>query len=417
MLMVNKNALTNLIILGIFLFSIYPLVPHKFESFSVILFSACSILYLIVTGKKKPFIKTFIIVSSIYFVLFVSALMSLNKSEGFNKMETMLSLLVFPLVFYFILGESFIDFSKIRKFFFKTYYLSCILFSTISFYLFTTYKNSKYLSADSNFYRTAIIQNNYIGDHPIYVSIFISIAIIFGFSFFDKERKFVWRNLLILITQGYLITLLVMLMSKGVIFALLVVFILKVIRQKSIKKTHILSFVVVLSLFFILIPEKNNRFKEIINLNSYKGLDINNSTSIRVLIYKCGIEALFKSPLFGSGVGDVQELLDECYCLRKSNLPKGKYNSHNQYLFMWLSTGVIGFLIFIGVLIYYFKKAIEYNDSIMFSILVLYCVIFLFENVLSRQSGVIFFSFIVNYFLWDSFNRNKINKKSSYYNL
>ena len=56
---------------------------------------------------------------------------------------------------------------------------------------------------------------------------------------------------------------------------------------------------------------------------------------------------------------------------------------------------------------YYFKKAIQYNDSIMFSVLVLYSIIFLFENVLSRQSGVIFFSFILNYFLWDNFNRNK----------
>ena len=143
------------------------------------------------------------------------------------------------------------------------------------------------------------------------------------------------------------------------------------------------------------------------NLNSYKALDENNSTSIRVLIYKCAVETIFKNPLFGVGIGDVQELLDQCYFIEKSNFTKEKYNSHNQYLYTWLSAGIIGFLIFMSLLGYYFKKAIQYNDSIMFSVLVLYCIIFLFENVLSRQSGVIFFSFILNYFLWDNFNRNK----------
>ena len=44
----------------------------------------------------------------------------------------------------------------------------------------------------------------------------------------------------------------------------------------------------------------------------------------------------------------------------------------------------------------------------MFSILVLYSFTFLFENVLSRQSGVIFFCFIINYFLWNNFNKKKV---------
>jgi len=161
-------------------------------------------------------------------------------------------------------------------------------------------------------------------------------------------------------------------------------------------------------LFFILIPEKNNRFKEIINLNTYRVLNKNNSTSIRVIIYKCGIETLTERPILGYRIGDVQEKLDACYSKNNSNFVKGMYNSHNQYLFIWLSTGITGFLIFIALLIFYFKKSIQYKDNIMFSVLVLYCVIFLFENVLSRQSGVIFFSFLVNYFLWDNFNRNKI---------
>jgi len=99
--------------------------------------------------------------------------------------------------------------------------------------------------------------------------------------------------------------------------------------------------------------------------------------------------------------------MDLCYQDENANFSKKMYNTHNQYLFIWLSSGIIGFVIFIGILFYYFKKSIEFKDEVMFSILVLYSFTFLFENVLSRQSGVIFFCFIINYFLWINFNKNK----------
>lgn len=402
---IHKRTFTNLILLGISFFCFYPLIPHKFEGLSVILLILCSVIYSFITGKSYRYYKTFLIVSSVYLLLFISVLLSTNTSEGFKKMETMLSLLVFPIVFYLLLGKTQLDFSKIRFFLMKSYYTSCLVFSTISFYLFTTYQNPKYLFADSNFYRMAILDNKYLGEHPIYVSIFTSIAIIFGFSFFDKERKYSWKNLILFISQTCLITLLFLLMSKGVIVALVIVFVVKLIRQKKSKKIHVFSSLLAFSLLFVFIPQQNNRFKEIINLNSYEALDENNSTSIRVIIYKCGIQTLIKSPFLGSGIGDVQEQLDKCYNKQQVNFTKGMYNSHNQYLFIWLSAGILGFLIFICFLAYYFKNAIQYDDHIMFSVLILYCTVFLFENVLSRQSGVIFFSFLVNFFLWDNLNK------------
>tara|TARA_B100000787_G_scaffold153966_1_gene128514 strand:+ start:44687 stop:45928 length:1242 start_codon:yes stop_codon:yes gene_type:complete len=409
---IDKKASTNLILTGVFLFGIYPLIPHEYESLSVILLALCSVIYLLITTKDKKYIKTFFITSSIYIVLFISALFSNNKLEGFKIIETMLSLIVFPIIFYLLLGKSNINLLRIRLFFLKTYFISSLIFSIISFYLFTIYKNARYLLTDSNFYRNAILDNNYIGDHPIYISIYISIAIIFGFYFLDKIQKFSLNFFLILIAQGCLISLLFLLMSKGVILALIIVFILKLILFDRIKKVYIFSCILAFSLIFILIPEKNNRFKEVFNFNTYKTLDSNNSTSIRVVLYKCGLESVFKNYLYGYGVGDVQETLDECYFHNNSNFIKGMYNSHNQYLFIWLSGGILSFLLFIGILFYYLKKALEYNDRVMFSVLVLYCIIFLFENALSRQSGVILFSFMMNYFLWDNFNKIKIKKLS-----
>ena len=407
MIKAQKTIYTNLVLLGVSLFGIYPLIPHKFESISVFLLALCSLIYRIKVPKNSIFKKTFFIVSSIYFILFLSVFFSEDISRGLKKMETTLSLLAFPIIFYLLLGKSIIDHFKIKLLFLKAYYISCLIFTTISFYLFEIYENSKYVTKDSNFYRIAIFDNSYIGEHPIYVSIFISIAIIFGFSFFDREKKISFKNFLIAFAQCYLLSLLLMLMSKGVILSLLMVFIIMLIKQKGLTKIHFFSLAIILITFFVLIPSENNRFKEIINMNTYKKLDENNSTSIRFINYKCGLKSLMNSPIYGYGIGDVQEQLDLCYQEENTNFPKKRYNTHNQYLFIWLSSGIIGFITFIVILFYYFKKSIQFKDDVMFSILVLYSFTFLFENVLSRQSGVIFFSFIINYFLWNNFNKKK----------
>ena len=194
MIKAQNTISTYLILVGVSLFGIYPLIPHKFESISVFLLALCSLIYRIKVPKSSIFKKTFFIVSSIYFILFLSVFFSEDISRGLKKMETTLSLLAFPIIFYLLLGKSIVDHFKIKLLFLKAYYISCLIFTTISFYLFEIYENSKYVTKDSNFYRIAIFDNSYIGEHPIYVSIFISIAIIFGFSFFDREKKISFKN-------------------------------------------------------------------------------------------------------------------------------------------------------------------------------------------------------------------------------
>ena len=103
MIKAQKTIYTNLILLGVSLFGVYPLIPHKFESISVFLLALCSLIYRILTPKKIIFKKTFFIVSSIYFILFLSVLFSEDTARGLKKMETTLSLLAFPIIFYLLL--------------------------------------------------------------------------------------------------------------------------------------------------------------------------------------------------------------------------------------------------------------------------------------------------------------------------
>jgi O-antigen ligase len=91
------------------------------------------------------------------------------------------------------------------------------------------------------------------------------------------------------------------------------------------------------------------------------------------------------------------------------NLPKRKFNSHNQYLFICLNSGLVGLSIFLFFVFYVFKTAFLKRDYFLLGILVFFLVAFLFENVLSRQSGVILFSFLINtHMLHHTFKLNEL---------
>ena len=142
-------------------------------------------------------------------------------------------------------------------------------------------------------------------------------------------------------------------------------------------------------------------------------MDQNNSTSIRIGIIKCDFQSVLESPIFGYGIGDVQSQLDSCYESNNLGLKAGQYNSHNQYFFVWLSAGILGLSLFLYWLYYYLRFAIKSNDWLMLAIIILYAVVFLFENVLSRQSGVVFFCFIINFLMADKIIETQLVNENS----
>lgn len=382
----------------VFVFGIYPLIPHKVESFSVIILLCSSlIIYLKREKGNELFNIQFLITTSIFFVFVISAFLSEDWRSGFKKIETMLSLLIIPLVFYVFLNKTKLDFCNLRKYFIKTYYFSNVIYCFIATYVFYAYKNPRYPRKDANFFRAALSENLLIGDHPIYISLFLSVAILFGFTVINFKKN-IPNSIIFIIGQGVLFIMLFLLMSKGVIFALLISILFLFFFKTKIKMGFIFLLLGIGILVFI--PSQNNRFEQLFEKKTYMTLDLNNSTSIRINILKCGFQLGLVNPVFGYGLGDVQKELDNCYTQQKFKFHLEKYNSHNQYLLVWLSTGVLGLIIFVFWLFFYYKQAFKYRDSLLFSVLVLYSIVFLFENVLSRQSGVIFFSFIINLIFW-----------------
>ena len=394
--MVSLKIYKTLFYLSIVLFGLYPLIPERYESDVPIIFITSSFVFFISNIKSGVMWKPFIIMSSSFVVFFISCLLSDNLYLGLKKIETMLSLIAFPIACFWFFKNAKLDFVRIKNVFFKIFFISNIVYVIIAFCLISFYRNPKFSSKDADFLRNAITDIPYIGDHSIYISLFLSLAIIIGAIIFSQVKGKIIIKIGVVVGQLVLITMLLMLMSKGVIVALIISLLALFIQLKKISKKIIFGCCIIIALVFILLPKHNNRFIELLNKESFQQVDVNNSTSVRFYILKCSIKMALERPFFGHGLGDVQKELDLRYNINESILPSRTYNSHNQYLFVWLSSGIFGLIVFLLFLYYIFKLAITNHDHFLLSILILFMVSFLFENILSRQSGVILFSFLVN---------------------
>ena len=102
-------------------------------------------------------------------------------------------------------------------------------------------------------------------------------------------------------------------------------------------------------IFLILIEDLKNSVLK----STYEKLQITNSTSLRVAIYKCAIEKIKIRPILGHGWGVGDLLLIDCYKDKSDYLFRKKLNSHNQFLDYYLNGGFL--LLFILIYFLYYQ--------------------------------------------------------------
>ena len=86
------------------------------------------------------------------------------------------------------------------------------------------------------------------------------------------------------------------------------------------------------------------------------------------------------------------------------------HNTHNQYLDILMSNGILGFIIFFTFLVFLFLKAIKERNWLLLGIVCTFALACLTENILSRNQGVLFISFVI------SINMINIKKTNEVFN-
>ena len=383
------------LIFSLYLLFIIPLFPTNIKSIIIAFFSL--ILILDILKKRRVDFRPgfFFANASLYLFIIISLAYTDNLSYGFKKIETMSSLFIFPLVFSLFPEDAIKKANKNRNRYLFVYIVTITVLNT----LFFVYHLGHYKETIFKHYMTVIriAQGDY-SIHPIYMSMHISVSLLFSVFLLYKEKS-QKRILLILFLDMVLLFFLFLLLKKGPVLGLLLG-ILTFVLLKNKKQIWYLFFSIIFVCFLLVLTSSKIRqkFIELIKIETVNEKDVETTSSnIRYSLYKYGLETFKESFLFGHGIGDYRDKLIESY---KDNpvLFNEKYNTHNQYLSFLISLGIIGFLIFLVSIGINLKQAYKKGNHILMVILIFYCFVMITENILEREDGVLYFSFFICFF-------------------
>jgi len=386
-----KKINTSLLLL-LFAFPIFPL---RISAFIMVLFGiSCFVNYFLVEKVKLKF--DFLLILSLLFpLLYLLSYFIYSKSfDSWFEFEKRIALIVIPVLYSFTR----IEITKSKLLLAYNISVNVLSLLVLIYLLFWGINEVHLIGGKSYAIRASIADLTSI--HPTYFSFFV------GFSFFIILNKLLQGNykstgLVLNILSLCILTIMLILLASKILFIASLVIIPIIVIKSDLKKIHRLGIIGIFALFIslsiIFIPNLNQRFSEleITSFSIPQNSEIN-STNQRLGIYHCSFELLKKNFVLGLGTAKLQQKLNECYkSIHISELEKRDYNTHNEYLNIWLGMGFIGLLLFLSILFLSFRKSMSNIEHFIF--LVLFCFLCLTENILSRQHGVFFFV-IVNYF-------------------
>ncbi|MGM5469166.1 O-antigen ligase family protein [Flavobacteriaceae bacterium LMO-SS05] len=414
---------------GLLVISLFPLFNVKGVSILIIFLSILSITYLISDFQSRwsPDIKSFILTSIPYNLYLIGMFYTNDISMGFKALETGLPLIIFPLLYFIVLGKNFVLSKKESDIILNSFTLTGSIFIIITIsYLY--YNNSFQGLFDRemlqrttqnrgrDIVRWAIENVPFIGEHPTYlglISILVSLISIFGIKNISK----LYIISLLTGTTGVIISGSKMAILTMIFVGLLGLFI--IIKSNTKRIFIFCGLLTFFAVVFASVPMIKVRFDQVLKTNFDPPKDLRyNSTNVRVAIYQCTFANIKKAPIFGNGTRGYINGMRECYKQYKTDIFKRQgwyFNSHNQYLSFVLSNGIIGLILFILWIIVFFTNSILNNDNLFLLSLLVFVLMFFTENLIERQTGNVLYSFLIMLFYKqnvNTFSFKKTNEKN-----
>lgn len=398
--------------------ALFPILPTGVES--VLMFSGFlfSLLYFIFEGKKywnKEKTIQIMLFSSLFLIFTVSLLYTNDIKNGIKFIVRLLPTILFPAIFLFN-KKDLITANQFNKI--TTIYCLAVLLALVFLHIFLF---DQLYDPNIKFWDFRQLIESKIKVHGTYLSMWTGFAIILliykikGVISYSKVYFSIFGMLLII---GYFFYWQYLIGSRMPFIATIIVCFFCLFKNW---KQMILAGILMIILSVVLVSKVDRigeRFEKLKNYNftfpegKYEDNYPNISNEqIRNGIYYCSYETLKKEPLLGYGVGDVEAKLQACYDVTFTNTDTYKvinYNSHNQFLNIILSSGIIGLILFLGSVFYFLERAFNRKLGIYISFIIFIFCNFCFENILSRHDGVIFFSFFSSILF---FQVKQINEK------
>lgn len=398
--LLHRNGTKNIVLNYIctFSFLIFPIFPF-FSSIALILFSVFAFPSLSLKHLTIENFKVYCSFIAIYLVYLLAFFYSPNIERG---LELLIRLLPIPLIIgLFIFGglNRKLDFERI-----KIAYLIGVFLSALITFISAALRAYNQSDISEIFYFALV---RFIHSHPTYFSLQIITALAIVLDFLKRGKQ---RITILLIF--FFSAIMMLLQSKMGILMLLVLFISNAFDKKTKFFTRVSVLTICISIIFglaISLANSNNRFSELTIGGDKLNIGTNYEDGVhqRKWLWSNAWKQYVETPFFGHGLGSQKnvfiwkiektllEARDLDYAIVKASKRLSKFNLHNQYLQLLYETGIIGLLIFLlgitGVLI-----SLKRPFSGIFGFVYVSFMVFLFtENMLDRQMGIYFYSFLL----------------------
>lgn len=152
--------------------------------------------------------------------------------------------------------------------------------------------------------------------------------------------------------------------------------------------------------FIFLNPYTQKRFQllfdesELLVLNKNQDVSTGRNwdgATLRLAKWKCALELIQRNWLWGVGTGDGQDELQAIYEEYKFYFASryNRYNAHNQFLEIWVALGVIGLILWLGVLSLGLSKALKTSNYVLLATVLVLFFSAITESLLQRNLGVL----------------------------
>jgi O-antigen ligase len=351
--------------------------------------------------KKGTFQWNWILFSFILiYVLYVLyCIPSHDLGKASKYLEHKLSFIVFPILFSFRP-----NFEVNRKKLLSAFTIGCLILG-MYFVLQSVYHYSN--SGDSSYFHSSAFAPSH---HPSYVAAFFSFAMFFLISEIHptQSRKRTWLSIAVI---SFLTILHLPLESLSGILVLGCLTAFLVLRWAwltfsrwifaSIMALGILSIQVV---FWIQPSLKDNLSYTASIVSHYvesptkfiqetpSGMSGNQA---RLVVWTITGQIIADQP-FGIGLGNLEgEMKQRLIQLNQHELVEKNYNPHNQFLQIAAEIGLFGLLFFLSILFFVVRFAMQRKDELLAFLVFSLIVNCLFESMLQRQSGIVFYIMMI----------------------
>lgn len=387
--------------------ALFPLSP---QFFTIPILAAYLLWFLDFKRNVKllsiPPVKIFLLLFVSYYSLSILGLIhSYNLREAGKELEITVSILLLPpLILANRLDHAWLT-RILRSFVFSIFLISlyCIIRAALGAH------NAGHGLTEfiTNYQYQTSYFTDFVGIHPTYFSLFLSMSIFL--LFIELDNKFSALNFIRVSGIIFLCLINFKVLSRGGLIGFVAVLIFSVIYYTLINQWRPLRFALVISTFGIIgyalfhtVPNFRYRFTDqMINLDKiWSGYDSNNSTSLHFKSWQCALQSLNGvNLLIGHGTGSEVSVLTDCYQKNGyTEMSLKKLNAHNLFLSLLLKYGMLGFVFFFALIFTITWHAVKNKQNIYLAFLCLFFIVSMFESTLNVYRGVVFFSLFSSLF-------------------